>query len=102
MYLSLAYGIIQSTFLFLLVSLNQNYRVSSLIVALYYLKMESNAKQVANHCIFQLHNKVSAFQRIQLMQMMKISRNKMILLFSFGTSNTRHNLQIFTVIIFLD
>jgi SNF2 family DNA or RNA helicase len=87
---------------FLLVSLNQNYRVSSLMVALHYLKMKSNARQVANHRIFQLHGKVSASQRIQLMQTMKTSRGKMILLSSFGTGSTGHNLQMFTMVIFLD
>jgi SNF2 family DNA or RNA helicase len=66
------------------------------------LKMENNARQVANHRILQLHGKVSAFQRIQLMQTMRTSRDKMILLSSFGTGGTEHNLQMFTVVIFLD
>jgi hypothetical protein len=64
--------------------------------------MESNARQVANRRILQLHGKVSASQRIQLMQTMRTSRDKMILLSSFGTDGTGHNLQMFTVVIFLD
>jgi SNF2 family DNA or RNA helicase len=64
--------------------------------------MESNARQVANRRILQLHGKVSAFQRIQLIQTMKTSRDKMILLSSFGTGSIEHNLQMFTMVIFLD
>jgi hypothetical protein len=86
----------------LLVSFKQNYRISSLMVALYYLKIESNARQVANCHILQLYGKVSVAQRIQLMQTMRISQDKMILLSFFDTGGTEHNLQIFIVVIFLD
>jgi hypothetical protein len=89
-------------FFLLLIYLTQKSRVSSLIVALHYLKMEANATQVANRCVLQLHGKISAAQRIQLMQTMRITRDKMILLAFFGTDGTGHNLQMFTVVIFLD
>jgi hypothetical protein len=89
-------------FFLLLVYLTQKSRVLSLMVALHYLKMEANATQVANCRVLQLHGKISAAQRIQLMQTMRTTRDKMILLASFGTGGTGHNLQMFTVIIFLD
>jgi hypothetical protein len=71
------------------------------MVALHYLKMEVNATQVTNCRVLQLHSKISTAQRIQLMQM-RTTRDKMILLASFGTGGTGHNLQMFTVVIFLD
>jgi SNF2 family DNA or RNA helicase len=89
-------------FFLLLVYLTQKSRVSSLMVALHYLKIEVNATQVANRRVLQLHGKISAAQRIQLMQTMRTTRDKMILLASFGTGSTGHNLQMFTVVIFLD
>jgi hypothetical protein len=64
--------------------------------------MEANTMQVANRRVLQLHGKISTAQKIQLMQTMRITRDKMILLASFGIGGTRHNLQMFTVVIFLD
>jgi hypothetical protein len=74
-------------FFLLLVYLKPNSRVLSLTIALYYLKIEVNATQVANHHILQLHSKVSVAQRIHLMQTMRITRDKMILLTSFSTGS---------------
>jgi SNF2 family DNA or RNA helicase len=99
-YLYLAHGIIQLSFLSF-VSLSKT-KFQDLMVALHYLKMEANATQVANCRIFQLHGKVSAAQRINLMQTMRTTRDKIMLLASFSTGDTGHNLQMFTVVIFLD
>jgi hypothetical protein len=60
---------------------------------LHYLKMEVNAMQVANCHILQLHGKISATQRIQLMQTMRTTRDKMILLAFFGIGGTGHRTQ---------
>jgi hypothetical protein len=62
------------------------------MVALHYLKMEVNATQVVNCRVLQLHGKISAAQRIQLMQTMRTTRDKMILFASFGIGDTGHNL----------
>jgi aromatic ring-opening dioxygenase catalytic subunit (LigB family) len=72
------------------------------MIALHYLKMKANATQVANRRVLQLHGKISAAQRIQLMQTIRTIRDKMILLAFFGIGSTGHNLQMFTVVIFLD